>query len=78
MIEENIWHVYPNNDLKEHITNCDGYNAGGLKAFCQCECKPEHRLVDESGIPTGILVIHNSFDGREGLEWANEILLSCK
>lgn len=34
-----------------------------------CKCKPEVREVDG-----GVLIIHNSFDGREGLEMANEIL----
>ena len=34
-----------------------------------CKCEPE---VQESG--GGILIIHNSFDGREGLEQALDIL----
>lgn len=34
-----------------------------------CPCGP--RVITENGT---MICIHNSFDGREGLEWANEIL----
>ena len=34
-----------------------------------CECDPEVQKINNSA-----LVIHNSFDGREAVEWANEIL----
>jgi hypothetical protein len=35
----------------------------------KCHCEPEVRNEGEN-----MLVIHNSFDGREGVEWANSIL----
>lgn len=53
-----IWHIEPVNDLKEHLF--DG-------AFCHCE--PEIRFEEGD-----MFVIHNSYDGREGVELANEIL----
>jgi hypothetical protein len=34
-----------------------------------CPCQP---TVDASGAE--ILVIHNAFDGREAVEWANKLL----
>ncbi len=34
-----------------------------------CSCKPEIKIEGEN-----MLIIHNSFDGREGVEWTNEIL----
>lgn len=34
-----------------------------------CPCLPE--VKNEGG---NMIIIHNSFDGREGVEWANEIL----
>lgn len=34
-----------------------------------CHCLPE--VKNESG---NMIVVHNSFDGREGVEWVNEIL----
>lgn len=34
-----------------------------------CSCEPEVRLVNDV-----VLVIHNAYDGREAVEWANEIL----
>lgn len=35
----------------------------------QCECEPEVKI---SGV--NMIVVHNAFDGRLGVEWANEIL----
>lgn len=34
-----------------------------------CNCEP--RVDTSNGY---VLIIHNSFDGREAIEWANEIL----
>lgn len=34
-----------------------------------CKCEP--KVLHENG---EMIVVHNSFDGREGVEWANEIL----
>jgi hypothetical protein len=57
-MEEEVWHVLPINDLEEH------------EESSYCKCDPEVQ-VQENG---NVLIIHNSFDGREGLEMANEIL----
>ena len=54
-------HVYPLNDIYEH----DISDAGNT-----CNCNPNVIVEDDSQI----IVVHNSFDGREGVEWANEIL----
>jgi len=44
-----IWHILPINDLKEHIE------------LTTCECEPKVEFQ-----PNGdMLIIHNSFDGRE-------------
>lgn len=51
-------HIIPINDLKTHT-----------EVGSQCECKPSVKI--ENG---EIIVIHNSFDGREGVEWVNEFL----
>jgi hypothetical protein len=37
--------------------------------LCDCECKPGIKM--ENG---RLLIFHKSFDGREGVEWANEVL----
>lgn len=50
--ENNIYHVLPNNDLKQHTES--GYG---------CKCAPEIRRDGD-----GVLVIHNSYDGREFFE----------
>jgi hypothetical protein len=52
-----IYHVIPINDLSEHVED-----AGN------CNCKPE--LIIENG---SMIFIHNSFDGREGIELYNEM-----
>ena len=53
-----VYHVLPINDLKDH-DECT-----------TCECEPRCEWQ-----PNGdLLVTHSSYDGREGVEWANEIL----
>jgi len=54
-------HVYPLDDIKEHDTSDTGNT---------CECEPRVIIEPDSEI----VVVHNSFDGREGIEWTNEIL----
>jgi len=54
------YHIYPENDSYPH--QLDGY---------QCSCDP--RLEYDENTET-VLVIHNSFDGRELVEEANRIL----
>ena len=53
-------HIHPLNDIKEHDTSDKGNT---------CHCSPEVRIAGNE-----IFVTHNSFDGREGVEWANDIL----
>ncbi len=71
--KENIQHVLPVDDIMPHTEFCI-FPKGGLP-FCECMCTPEHQEVgdNDNGV-TGLIVIHKSFDGREGVEWANEIL----
>jgi hypothetical protein len=54
-------HVSPIDDLEEHDLTDTGNT---------CKCNPTIIIEDDSDI----IVVHNSFDGREGIEWANEIL----
>lgn len=54
-----IYHVYPINDTNEHDTESS-----------TCICRPVVELL----INGDILMTHNSFDGREGLELAQEVL----
>lgn len=54
-------HVYPVDEEKEHELQHKFY------PFCKC--------LPRSEVKNGKLIItHNSFDGREGLEMAKEIL----
>jgi hypothetical protein len=52
-------HVYPLNDLEEH--ELEGTT---------CKCAPE--VIAEPNAE--MMVVHNSFDGREAVEQANRIL----
>ena len=65
---DNIQHVVPLNDLEDHDAECM-HRPYGFHPLCHCKCNPRHEVVGE-----GMVVVHNSFDGREGVEWANEIL----
>jgi hypothetical protein len=57
-------HVHPINDIREHDTSDTGNT---------CLCNPIVILENYE-----MIVIHNSFDGREGVEWANDILRQPK
>ena len=56
-----MYHVLPINDIKPHE-----------EEGTQCSCKP--RLEIHNG---EMIVIHNSFDHREAVEMAEEILNEC-
>lgn len=64
---EHVYHVYPKDDLEEHYLECV-YPAIGYP-YCPCKCDPKFKEVEG-----GLLIVHNSFDGREGVEWTNELL----
>lgn len=59
MNESEIYHVIPLNDLREHLETI----------IPPCPCNPRIERENDS-----VICIHNSFDGREGLEMAKEIL----
>lgn len=66
-------HAYPSNDLRTHYlesvdARLDGFG-DEVPPHCPCLCSP--RYEKENGI---WLIIHNSFDGREGIEITNDIL----
>lgn len=64
----NIWHVLPVADIKDHIGITVEDKDGEIES--PCECKPRIEVLENGAI----IVVHNSFDGREGVEWANSIL----
>ncbi len=59
-------HVIPKDDLEEHSTN---FEWRGLMHGCFCKCGVRYEIEDQK-----VIVIHSSFDGREGVEWANALL----
>lgn len=71
-----ITHILPINDISEH-TERVYYEPSILPIpFSWCKCNPEIRLNPQAS--ESILIIHNSFDGREGVEWVQEILKENK
>lgn len=63
-------HVVPLNDLKEHNVTTHIRPKGHGLAYCDCECRPEH-IELEGG---GMVIVHNAYDGREGVEIVNRLL----
>lgn len=74
-IADEIIHVYPIEDAEDHVLELSNEFAilqdgnGADVYYCKCKCGP---LINFEG--NNLIVIHNSFDGREGVEWVNEIL----
>lgn len=61
MTKLKVIHTYPIDEEKQHELQ------HALYPFCKCD--PREEVIN------GTLILHhNSFDGREGLEMANEIL----
>lgn len=50
-----------------HVTPIDDVEPHNETTTCKCEPKV---IFAENG---NMIVIHNSFDGREGMEWLSEI-----
>jgi hypothetical protein len=70
-----VIHAFPTNDEKEHYLECLPESIEAGRPFCGCICRPTYQEVgDEIQGIIGVIVVHNSFDGREGVEWAKEIL----
>lgn len=71
---EGYWEVYPDDEYYQHDFKVwqrfleDGTEENKSK----CACKP--RVIYQEVEPFKLIIVHNSFDGREGVEWANEIL----
>lgn len=54
-----IWHIIPTNDTEEH------------DELSTCKCFPKVIKDYKTG---KVIIVHNSFDGRELVEEANRIL----
>lgn len=64
-------HVTPLDDEEAHIEiTREEELPFGSWPVCDCRCRPK-RLNEGEG---RYIFVHNSFDGREGVEWANELL----
>lgn len=67
MIDPNkVFHVYPKNDLQDHYLECVYPTIG--HPYCPCECLPQFQEEEDS-----LLIVHNSFDGRENFEPDNKV-----
>lgn len=65
-----VRHVIPLDDAGSHLeVSRDKELPFGTEPVCDCSCAP--RWEDKDGVR---IFIHNSFDGREGLEWAMDLL----
>jgi len=69
---DKVIHIYPIDEENEHVIFLTYPVLGD--PYSECKCEPWFKPA-ENGCT---LVIHASFNGREGLEWANDILNSNK
>lgn len=84
----NVHHIIPEDDLEGHVQDLifpveptqwfrDNLEKGfmvvdkGIEFCSDCKCEPQIRWIPER---SQWQIVHNSFDGREGVEWVNEIL----
>lgn len=71
-----VYHILPVNDLKPHLDTSKIGNKSVIEGevrdvvYSMCECKPVVEYLENDHV----IIVHNSFDGREGVEWMNEIL----
>ena len=63
-----VIHIYPKDEEEQHIIFLTYPPIG--EPYSECKCEPWFKPADNGYI----LVIHASFNGREALEWAQEIL----
>ena len=68
---DNIFYLFPTNDSEPHLLEVK-YDEK-CAPYCPCKCGPTCEFEGEN-----LIVVHNSFDGREGVEMANEILKNLK
>lgn len=66
---DNVYHVLPVDDLRPHKETLI-YPPIGMP-YSDCECQPT--VLNESTDGDGLLVVHNSFDGREKFEPDNKV-----
>ena len=59
---DHIFYLIPSNDLEEHTEEVI-FPIEGLP-YCNCKCQPTYQFELD-----GMLVVHNSFDGRENFEY---------
>lgn len=65
-----VIHIYPKDEEDDHIIFLTYHLAGN--PYSECKCEPWFKPADNGHV----LVIHSSFNGREALEWTQEILNS--
>lgn len=71
-MSKNVWHITPTNDARDHDETTQE-RAGGLLC-CLCPCKPAHTVLDNGAL----LIVHDAFDGRLGVEMAREVLAEAQ
>lgn len=66
-----VLHTVPVDDVKEHSlhTEIEG-RPFGEEVCCYCDCHPRRIQEDDEKV----IFVHRSYDGREALEEANEVL----
>lgn len=74
ILPSKIQQVVPLNDAGVHDESI--HHRHGQLPVCRCVCQPEHQEISskKDGVVDAMIVVHNAFDGRQGVEWTNEII----
>jgi len=67
-----IKHIVPINDTHTHCEDVNYNEIMGNIPFPKCKCGAEAQFNPD--VLNHFIIVHNSFDGREGIEWTNELL----
>lgn len=73
--DDSVFHVVPINDIKPHSISFKLHI--GLP-IALCSCGPTLDAQAEYYGKNITVFIHNSFDGREGIEWAKASLVNAR
>lgn len=64
---DKVHHIYPIGEEDDHVLFLTYPTIG--EPYSECKCEPCIKPLENC-----IAVVHSSFDGREALEWTEEIL----
>jgi len=65
---DKVIHIYPIDEEDQHIIFLTYPPLG--EPYSECKCEPWFKPLENGSV----VIVHSSFNGREAVEWAEEIL----